>query len=42
MELATNADKAAKFVAGIVPSDIDTSKVKLPDEIDKTIEELKK
>lgn len=25
MELATNAEKAAKFVNGVVPSDIDTS-----------------
>ena len=27
MELATNADEAAKFVNGIVPGDIDTSKI---------------
>lgn len=37
MELATDADAAAKFVAGIVPSDIDVSDVKLPDEINKMI-----
>ena len=30
MELATDADKAAEFVKGIVPGDIDTSNVKLP------------
>ena len=30
MELAMDADKAAEFVKGIVPSDIDTSKVELP------------
>ena len=30
MELATDAEAAAKFVKGIVPNDIDTSKVQLP------------
>ena len=30
MELATDADAAAKFVKGIVPGDIDTSNVQLP------------
>lgn len=30
MELATDADKAAEFVKGIVPSDIDISKAELP------------
>ena len=30
MKLATDADAAAKFVKGIVPADIDTSKVQLP------------
>lgn len=30
MELATDADAAAKFVKGIVPSDIDTSNIQLP------------
>ena len=30
MELATDADAAANFVKGIVPSDIDTSNVQLP------------
>ena len=30
MELATDADAAAKFVKGIVPNDIDTSKVEIP------------
>lgn len=30
MELATDADKAAEFVKGIVPGDIDTSNVQLP------------
>ena len=30
MELATDADAAAKFIKGIVPADIDTSNVQLP------------
>ena len=30
MELATDADKAAEFVKGIVPSDIDISKADIP------------
>ena len=30
MELGTNADAAVKFIQGIVPGDIDTSKLQLP------------
>ena len=30
MELSTDADAAANFIKGIIPSDIDTSKVQLP------------
>ena len=30
MKLATDADAAAKFIKGIVPNDIDTSKVGIP------------
>lgn len=33
MELATNADKAAEFINGITPSDIDTSKIELDDSL---------
>ena len=33
MELATDADAAAKFVNGIVPGDIDMSKVQLPENL---------
>lgn len=33
MELATDADAAAKFVNGIVPGDIDMSKVQLPEQL---------
>ena len=33
MELATDAAKAVEFVKGVVPSDIDTSKVELPDNL---------
>ena len=35
MELATNAEKAAEFVKGIVPADIDTSNVQLPNSLQK-------
>ena len=35
MKLATDADAAAKFVKGIVPSDIDTSNVQLPSSLQK-------
>ena len=35
MELATDAEKAAEFVKGIVPSDIDTSNVQLPESLQK-------
>ena len=31
MELATDADAAAKFINGITPKDIDTSKIDRPD-----------
>lgn len=31
MELATDAEKAAEFVKGIIPNDIDVSKVQLPE-----------
>lgn len=31
MELATDADAAAKFIQGIIPSDIDISNVELPE-----------
>lgn len=37
MKLATDADAAARFVKGIVPSDIDLSEAKLPEEINKMI-----
>lgn len=30
MELATDADAAAAFIKGVIPNDIDTSKVQLP------------
>ena len=30
MELATDADAAANFIKGVIPNDIDTSKVQLP------------
>ena len=30
MELATDADAAANFIKGVIPADIDTSKVELP------------
>lgn len=30
MELATDADKASEFVKGIIPADLDTSKVQIP------------
>lgn len=33
MELATNADEAAKFVKGVIPSDIDTSNVQIPENL---------
>lgn len=33
MELATDADAAAKFIQGIIPSDIDISNVELPESI---------
>ena len=33
MELATDADAAAKFLQGIIPSDIDISNVELPESI---------
>lgn len=35
MELATDAAKAAEFVKGIVPADIDTSNVQLPANLQK-------
>lgn len=35
MELSMDADAAANFVKGIVPSDIDTSNVKLPENLQK-------
>lgn len=35
MELATDADAAAKFVQGIIPNDIDTSNVQLPSNLQK-------
>lgn len=35
MELATDAEKAAEFVKGIVPADIDTSNVQLPANLQK-------
>ena len=37
MKLATDADAAARFVKGIVPSDINLSEAKLPEEINKMI-----
>lgn len=33
MELATDSDAAANFVAGIMPGDIDMSKVEIPEEL---------
>ncbi len=33
MELAADAEAAAAFVAGIIPNDIDISKVELPDDL---------
>ncbi len=33
MELATDADAAAAFVAGIIPGDIDVSNIELPDDL---------
>ena len=33
MELATDAEKAAEFINGITPSDIDTSKIELDDSL---------
>lgn len=38
MELATDSVKAAEFVKGIVPGDIDTSKVQLPEDLQKQLE----
>lgn len=35
MELATDADAAGNFIKGIVPSDIDTSNVQLPQNLQK-------
>ena len=35
MKLATDAEAAAKFVKGIVPADIDTSNVQLPQNLQK-------
>jgi len=35
MKLATDADAAANFVKGIIPSDIDISKVELPQNLQK-------
>lgn len=35
MELATDAEAAANFVKGIIPNDIDTSKIELPKALDK-------
>ena len=43
MELATDAEKAAEFIKGIIPSDIDLSKVELPEGMStKSIHELGK
>ena len=35
MKLATDAEAAAKFVKGVVPADIDTSNVQLPENLQK-------
>ncbi len=40
MELANNAEEAAKFVAGIVPKDIDLSKANIPELKDVNLPEL--
>lgn len=40
MELANNAEEAAKFVAGIVPKDIDLSKANIPELKDVNLPDL--
>ena len=42
MKLATDADAAAKFVRGIVPGDLDTSDVKLPESLQKQLDSANK
>lgn len=42
MKLATDADAAAKFVRGIVPGDLDTSDVKLPESLQKQLDSTNK
>lgn len=42
MKLATDADAAAKFVRGIVPGDLDTSDVKLPESLRKQLDSTNK
>ena len=42
MKLATDADAAARFVKGIVPGDLDTSDVKLPESLQKQLDSTNK
>ena len=42
MKLATDADAAAKFVRGIIPGDLDTSDVKLPESLQKQLDSANK
>ena len=42
MKLATDADAAAKFIRGIVPGDLDTSDVKLPESLQKQLDSTNK
>ena len=42
MKLATDADAAARFVRGIVPGDLDTSDVKLPESLQKQLDSTNK